>query len=105
MEISEVKGAAERLQQNVEGVVVGKTREVRLVLGPAGGRARPAGGCDGTGKTCAKALARSVDVDFGRVQFTPDLLPGELRHYFYNPKTGTSLSPGSLSRTSAGRRE
>lgn len=33
----------------------------------------------GVGKTTlAKALARSVDVDFGRVQFTPDLLPSDV---------------------------
>ena len=33
----------------------------------------------GVGKTSlAKALARSLDVDFGRVQFTPDLLPSDV---------------------------
>jgi MoxR-like ATPase len=33
----------------------------------------------GVGKTSlAKALARSIDADFGRVQFTPDLLPSDV---------------------------
>ncbi|MBI4026645.1 MAG: AAA family ATPase [Verrucomicrobia bacterium] len=33
----------------------------------------------GTGKTTlAKALARSMDVGFKRVQFTPDLLPSDI---------------------------
>ena len=33
----------------------------------------------GVGKTSlAKALARSIDCDFGRVQFTPDLLPSDV---------------------------
>jgi MoxR-like ATPase len=33
----------------------------------------------GTGKTTlAKALARSVDADFKRIQFTPDLLPSDI---------------------------
>jgi MoxR-like ATPase len=33
----------------------------------------------GVGKTSlAKALARSLDADFGRVQFTPDLLPSDV---------------------------
>src|SRR5687768_3742188 len=33
----------------------------------------------GTGKTTlAKALARSIDVSFKRIQFTPDLLPSDI---------------------------
>ncbi len=33
----------------------------------------------GTGKTrLAKALAKSLKLDFGRIQFTPDLLPGDI---------------------------
>ena len=33
----------------------------------------------GTGKTTlAKALARSVDASFKRIQFTPDLLPSDI---------------------------
>ncbi|MBS7176801.1 MAG: AAA family ATPase, partial [Clostridiales bacterium] len=44
----------------------------------------------GTGKTTlAKALARSLDCDFKRVQFTPDLLPSDLTGVnFYNQKLG-----------------
>jgi MoxR-like ATPase len=44
----------------------------------------------GTGKTTlAKAISQVFDCDFGRVQFTPDLLPSELTGmYFYSPKTG-----------------
>ena len=43
----------------------------------------------GTGKTMlAKALAASLDMEFKRIQFTPDLLPGDVTgiHYF-NQKT------------------
>ena len=33
----------------------------------------------GVGKTTlAKCLAQSVDLDFGRIQFTPDLMPGDI---------------------------
>ena len=42
----------------------------------------------GTGKTMlAKALARSFNVSYGRVQFTPDLLPSDLTGInFFNPR-------------------
>jgi MoxR-like ATPase len=45
----------------------------------------------GVGKTTlAKALARSTDLDFQRVQFTPDLLPADiLGSSIYNPVDGT----------------
>ena len=36
-------------------------------------------GKGGTGKTTmAKALAKSIDVEFQRIQFTPDLLPTDI---------------------------
>jgi MoxR-like ATPase len=76
-------GFAERftsIRHNVEQVVRGKTDVIhRLVLALV---------CDGhvliedvpgVGKTSlGKALARSVDGRFGRVQFTPDLLPTDV---------------------------
>jgi len=45
----------------------------------------------GVGKTTlAKALAKSIDVQFHRVQFTPDLLPNDiLGSSIYNPVDGT----------------
>ena len=45
----------------------------------------------GVGKTTlAKALARSLASDFGRIQFTPDLLPSDiLGASVFNPKDGT----------------
>ncbi len=44
----------------------------------------------GVGKTTlAKTLAKSVDCDFGRIQFTPDTLPGDvIGTTIYNMKTG-----------------
>ena len=43
----------------------------------------------GTGKTLlAKALARTLDCTFKRVQFTPDLLPSDLSGiHFFHPKS------------------
>lgn len=45
----------------------------------------------GVGKTTlAKALAKSIDVSFQRIQFTPDLLPTDiLGSSIYNPVDGT----------------
>lgn len=44
----------------------------------------------GVGKTTlARTLARSIDCDFGRIQFTPDTLPGDVIGVsVYNLKTG-----------------
>lgn len=48
-------------------------------------------GVPGLAKTLAvKTLAQSVDCGFSRIQFTPDLLPGDIiGTMVFNPKTGT----------------
>lgn len=53
----------------------------------------------GTGKTMlAKAFARAMGGDFKRIQFTPDLLPGDVTGLsIYSPKTGEfSFVPGPV---------
>jgi MoxR-like ATPase len=53
----------------------------------------------GVGKTTlAKALARSLSVEFKRVQFTPDLLPTDIiGSSVYNPRDGSfSFKPGPV---------
>ncbi|MCL2350349.1 MAG: AAA family ATPase, partial [Defluviitaleaceae bacterium] len=100
MQISQIKDNCQKITQNIEKVIFGKTKEVKLILS-----AMLAGGhvlledVPGTGKTVlAKALARSFDCDFSRVQFTPDLLPSELTGInFYNLKSGEfNFRQGSL---------
>jgi MoxR-like ATPase len=71
---------AARIRSNIERVMSGQTHTIDNVLAAflAGGHVLLEDN-PGTGKTTlAKALARSVDVQFRRVQFTPDLLPSDI---------------------------
>lgn len=75
--------AAQILQNvvnNVKKVIVGKDRQIRDVLAcwMAGGHVLIED-VPGTGKTIlARAIAKSAQVKFQRVQFTPDLLPSDV---------------------------
>ncbi len=80
MEIAEIAALSARIKENVEKVIISSGDHLDLLL-----TALIAGGhvllddVPGTGKTVtAKALARSRGVDMKRIQFTPDLLPGDV---------------------------
>ena len=83
-----------KIRQNTENVIIGKEHITELLLA-----ALAAGGhvlledVPGTGKTVlAKSLARSMDFAFGRIQFTPDLLPSDVTGLsYYNQEKGTDL--------------
>jgi len=91
MQYSEITVLAQKLNENISRVIVGKEKQIELIL-----TAVLAGGhvlledVPGTGKTTmAKSLAKSLDCGFARVQFTPDLLPADITgSRIYNQKTG-----------------
>jgi MoxR-like ATPase len=76
----DTRGGIEGLLDAVEGVVLGQHEAVRhlAITILAGGHALLEG-VPGTAKTLAvRALAAALDLRFGRVQFTPDLMPTDL---------------------------
>ena len=91
MEYSQITSLAQKLNENIGKVIVGKSRQIELIL-----TAMLAGGhvlledVPGTGKTTmAKALSKSLSCGFSRVQFTPDLLPADITGTrIYNQKDG-----------------
>jgi len=89
-----------KLQDNLGLVIRGKPEclEILTIALLAGGSVLMED-VPGVGKTTlAKALAKSVDLSFNRVQFTPDLLPSDiLGSSIYNPVDGKfNFRPGPI---------
>lgn len=78
---------AQAVQQNVGRVIIGKAEVTELLLVALLTEGHVLlEDVPGIGKTTlAKALARSLDCSFARIQFTPDLLPSDVTGIsFYN---------------------
>jgi MoxR-like ATPase len=88
---STVNAAFNQLRQELEQVIIGQPTLVEhlLVALLADGHLLVEG-APGLAKTSAiKELARRIEGDFHRLQFTPDLLPGDLTGTeMYRPQTG-----------------
>lgn len=88
------------IRANIQTVLVGEERAASLLLSAliAGGHVLIED-VPGMGKTVlARSLAKSVDAAFGRVQFTPDLLPSDVTGLnFFDRKAGDFVfSPGPV---------
>jgi len=90
----------DKLRENIADVVMGKEEVVRLcVVALLAGEHVLLEDVPGVGKTLmGKALARSLDGRFRRIQFTPDLLPGDITgSSLYDPRTRQlSFGPGPI---------
>ena len=82
---------AERLLENLKSVILGKVPEQNLAVMALMCRGHLLiEDVPGVGKTMlAKSMALSIGCSFRRIQFTPDLLPGDITGFSaYNQKTG-----------------
>jgi MoxR-like ATPase len=91
IDVSSVKTLATNIRESVQRVIVGKSETIDIAILALLCRGHVLlEDVPGTGKTTlAKALASSLDCQFGRIQFTPDLVPGDvLGVNFYNAAKG-----------------
>ena len=80
MNVSDVKTLGEQIRREISKAVIGQadTVELMLIALLAGGHILLEGP-PGTAKTfLAQCFARTLDLQFGRIQFTPDLMPGDI---------------------------
>jgi len=100
VDVSDITNIGSRLKQNVANVFVGKEDTIEMILLAilVGGHAFLED-VPGTGKTTlAKAIAKSLDCSFGRIQFTPDLMPSDVTgiNYFNNQDSEFHFRPGPI---------
>jgi len=98
--IEKAKQLAEKIVQNVEKVMVGKTEAVRLaVIALISHGHLLIEDAPGVGKTMlARSLAKSINCNFKRIQFTPDMLPSDITGVnVFNQKSGDfEFHPGPI---------
>jgi len=98
--IAQSQELAQKIVDNVEKVMVGKTEAVKLaVIALISQGHLLIEDAPGVGKTMlARSLAKSINCSFKRIQFTPDILPGDITGVtVYNQKTADfEFRPGPI---------
>ncbi|HVZ29283.1 MAG TPA: MoxR family ATPase [Asticcacaulis sp.] len=100
MQISDIQALAARLRAEIGKVIIGQADTLDLMLTAlfSGGHILLEGP-PGTAKTLlARAFCQSLSLRFGRIQFTPDMLPGDvLGSNLFNFQTSAfTLSKGPI---------
>ncbi|MFZ5986098.1 MAG: AAA family ATPase [Bacillota bacterium] len=100
MELTQIKELAQKVKENIRLVIVGKDEVIDLLqIALISSGHVLLEDVPGTGKTLlAKAMAKSLNTSFKRIQFTPDLLPTDLSGInFYNQQDGKfQFRPGPI---------
>lgn len=99
-ELDYARNVTERIHREIRKVIVGKEKVIKqILLGLYSSGHILLEGVPGVAKTTiVKAMAKSLDLTFKRIQFTPDLLPADIMGtYVYDPATGQfSLKKGPV---------
>lgn len=100
MEFTEIRQICDRVRDNVSKVIIGKESIIDLLLVAIISQGHVLlEDVPGMGKTLlAKSLAGSIDCEFKRIQFTPDLLPSDVTgiHYFNQKHGEFTFRPGPV---------
>ena len=98
--MANVRDFARRVIENIEHVIVGKRTAIEMaVIGLLSQGHLLIEDVPGVGKTMlARSLARSLSCSFGRIQFTPDMLPSDVTGVsMFNQETRAfSFQPGPI---------
>ena len=100
MDLAEIREMGDRLRAEVARVVVGQDSAVDLLLVALLSEGHVLlEGVPGTAKTLlVRSLAASLSLDFGRIQFTPDLMPSDVTGTgVFHPREGEfRFQPGPV---------
>lgn len=99
-DLSELQESVARLRREISKVIVGQHEMIDLIMiGLLCDGHMLIEGVPGVAKTLtAKLVARLIDVDFSRMQFTPDLMPSDVMGTaVFNPREGSfNFKPGPV---------